>query len=60
MLSVIVFVCDVDLLSFIDYVLLKLGYTPLSRAAHYGHSDVIKFLLSNGAKGDKREIVSII
>ena len=60
MLSVIVFVCDVDLLSFIDYVLLKLGYTPLSSAACYGHATVIEFLLSNGAKGDRREIVSII
>ena len=59
MLSVIVFVCDVDMFLFIDYVLLQRGNTPLSSATCYGRANVIKFLLSNGAKGDRRKIVSI-
>ena len=33
--------------------------TPLSSAAYRGHSAVIEFLFSKGAKGDRSEIVSI-
>ena len=48
--------CVIDLLVLL---LLKGGFTPLDRAYDHGHCSVVEFLLSNGAKVNIRDKVSI-